>query len=131
MTTQLKKMTPNIMVEDVKGTIVFYTEILGFELVTSVPQEGEVFDWAMLKRDTVEIMFQSRASLSDELPLFAEKAGGGALTLYIDVTDIDALYAAVKGKARLVRDMHTAFYGAREFVLLDCNGFVLTFAEQG
>lgn len=126
---QTKKLTPNIMVEDVKRTTTFYKDVLGFELVTSVPQEGETLDWAMMKRDSVEVMFQSRPSLSGELPLFAEKAIGGALTFYIEVADIQALYASLKGKVTLLQEPHQTFYDALEFVIQDCNGFVLTFSE--
>ena len=129
MTMQLKKLTPNIMVENVKRTITFYKDVLGFELVTTVPQEGETLDWAMMRRDGVEMMFQSRTSLSGELPLFVGKAIDGSLTLYIEMTDIQALYASLKEQVTLVQDMHQTFYGAREFVIQDCNGFVLTFAE--
>ncbi len=126
---QLKKLTPNIMVEDVKRTTTFYKDVLGFELAASVPPDGETLDWAMLKRDGVEMMFQSRPSLSGELPLFAEKTIGGALTFYIEVADIQALYTDLKGKVTLLQELHQTFYDTQEFVIQDHNGFVLTFAE--
>src|SRR5213593_1634541 len=102
MATTLKKLTPNLMVEDVNRTIAFYKDVLGFQLLATVPETGQ-FGWAMMKRDNVEIMFQSRASLSEEIPLFSEKAVGGSLTLYIDVEDVQSMYAAVQGKARVVQ----------------------------
>lgn len=117
------------MVENVKRTTTFYKDVLGFELVTSVPQEGETLDWAMMKRDSVEMMFQSRPSLSGELPLFTEKAIGGALVFYIEVADIQALYSSLKGRVTLLQEPHQTFYDTLEFVIQDCNGFVLTFAE--
>ena len=129
MAATLKKLTPNIMVEHVNSTIDFYRDILGFELLASVPEQG-TFDWAMMKRDTVEIMFQSRTSLSGDLPRFSDKAIGGTLTLYIDVADIKGLYANLQNKVKLVHDMATTFYGAQEFTIEDCNGYILTFAEQ-
>jgi hypothetical protein len=33
-------------------------------------------------------------------------------------------------KAIFVQDLHTTFYGAREFAIQDCNGYVLAFAEM-
>jgi catechol 2,3-dioxygenase-like lactoylglutathione lyase family enzyme len=42
MTATLKKLTPNLMVEDVNRTVAFYQEVLGFELLTSVPEEGQL-----------------------------------------------------------------------------------------
>jgi uncharacterized glyoxalase superfamily protein PhnB len=128
MTTHLKKLTPNIMVEDVNRTIEFYKEFLSFELLVTVPEEGQ-FAWAMMKRDTVEIMFQSRTSLGEEIPALQQKEIGGSLTFYIEVEDLQELYTHLKENVTIVQDMHTTFYGAREFAIQDCNGFILSFSE--
>lgn len=128
MTIKLKKLTPNLMAEDVNRTIQFYKDTLGFELLVSVPAEGQ-FDWAMMKRDGVEIMFQSRASLGGEVPVLLQKTIGGSLTFYMDIEGIEELYAALNGKVIIAQEMHTAFYGAQEFAIQDINGYILTFAE--
>ena len=44
MTVALKKLTPNLMVEDVNETVTFYQDVLGFALLASVPEEGQ-FNW--------------------------------------------------------------------------------------
>jgi lactoylglutathione lyase len=128
MATHLKKLTPNIMVEDVNKTSKFYQKFLGFELLVTVPEEGQ-FAWAMLKRDAVEMMFQSRTSLSEEIPSLQQKEIGGSLTLYIEVEDVKELYERLKGNVTIVQDMHKTFYGAQEFAIQDCNGFILAFSE--
>ena len=128
MTTTLKQLTPNLMVEDVNGTIDFYTRILGFEVLATVPETGQ-FNWAMLKQGNVEIQLQVRGSLSEEIPAFKDKPIGGALTLYIGVDGIQELYERLKNGITIVQDMHTTFYGTREFAIQDNNGFVLSFAE--
>ena len=128
MTTSLKKLTPNIMVEDVNRTTTFYKEILGFELLASVPEEGQ-FAWAMMKRDGVEMMFQARVSLEEEIPALKQREIGGALTFYIEVEDVKGLYTRLKESVTIVQDMHTTFYGAQEFAIQDCNGLILSFAE--
>lgn len=124
----LGKLTPNVMVEDVNATIEFYTTVLGFALVVSVPETGK-FNWALLKSGEAEIMLQTRASLGEELPLFAELPIGGALTFYIHTDNVQALREKVQGKAKIVQDLHTTFYGATEFALQDCNGYILAFAQ--
>ena len=128
MTTTFKQLTPNLMVEDVNSTIDFYTNVLGFELLATVPETGQ-FNWAMLKQGNVEIQLQTRASLSEEIPAFKEKAIGGALTLYIGVEGIQELHERLEGRVTIVQDMHTTFYGTREFAIQDSNGFVISFAE--
>ena len=128
MTISLKKLTPNIMVEDVNRTIEFYKELLNFELLTTVPEEGQ-FAWAMMKRDEVEIMFQSRTSLEEEIPALQQKEIGGALTFYIQVEDLKELYTRLKENVTIIQDTHPTFYGAQEFAIQDCNGFILIFSE--
>ncbi len=117
------------MVEDVNQTIDFYKTILGFEVLATVPETGQL-NWAMLKQGDVEIQLQLRASLTEELPVFKDKAIGGALTLYIGVEGVKELYERLKDKVTLVQDMHTTFYGTQEFAIQDSNGFVLSFAES-
>ena len=63
MTVALKKLTPNLMVEDVNETVTFYQDVLGFALLASVPEEGQ-FNWAMMQHDAVEIMFFAARSIT-------------------------------------------------------------------
>ncbi len=128
MTIMLKKLTPNLMVENVNQTVDFYKSILGFDMLATVPETGQ-FNWAMLKQGDVEMQFQTRASLTEEIPAFKDRAIGGALTLYIDVENITELYVSLKDKVTLVQDMHTTFYNTQEFAIQDPNGFVLSFSQ--
>ncbi len=128
MTTQMKNLTPNLMVEDVNQTVDFYKNVLGFNLIATVPETGQ-FNWAMMKQGGVEMQFQLRASLAEEIPSFKDRPIGGALTLYIGVEGIEELHARLKDKVTIVQDMHTTFYGTQEFALQDSNGFVISFAE--
>ncbi len=127
----LKKLTPNLMVEDVARTIAFYRDVLGFQLLATVPPEGDPFNWAMMNRDGVAIMFQSRASLTGEVAALAGVPIGASQTFYIEVEGIEGLYAALKGQVEIVVDLHTTFYGTREFYFRDCNGYILSFSEAG
>jgi lactoylglutathione lyase len=123
-----KKQTPNLMVEDVNRTIEFYKDMLGFNVITMVPETGQLV-WAMLGREDVTMMFQARESLGEEISALRDKAIGGSLTLYTDIQGIDELYASLQGRVKIVQEMHTTFYNAREFAIEDCNGYVIAFAE--
>lgn len=117
------------MVKSVNDTVSFYQEILGFELVMSVPQEG-AFDWAMVQRDGVSLMFQEKESIIAEYPILQGTPMGGGLTFYIKVRDVKGLYNKVKDHVNIVLDLHKTMYGAEEFAIQDINGFVLTFAND-
>lgn len=129
MAGQLQKLTPNIMVEDVNRTVQFYQEVLGFELLASVPEEGQ-FDWAQVQRGGVQLMFESRSSLGGDIPYLKETPIGATLSLYIEMSGVDDLYTQLKERVTVAQDLHTTSYGAKVFVMLDCNGYILAFAEN-
>ncbi len=126
---RLKQLTPNLMVENVNETVNFYKEILGFELVMSVPQEG-VLNWAMVQHGDVSFMFQERENIIGEYPVLKDVPMGGGLTFYIKVRDVKGLYNKVQKRVNIVFDLHRTFYGAEEFTIQDINVFLLTFADD-
>lgn len=124
----LKKLTPNLMVENVNRTVEFYRDVLGFEVTATVPEDG-IFGWANTRNGAVEIMFQARLSLEEEIPLLKDRPVGASLSFYIDAGDqVTTLYEQLKDKVQLAQDLHTTFYGATEFAIVDCNGYILAFA---
>ena len=124
----LKKLTPNLMVEDVRHTLTFYQDILNFSIVMTLPEIAP-FDFGIVQRDGVELMFQSRQSLSENVPALAGSAIGASQTFYIEVTGISELYQQLRDKVEIVVDLHTTFYGTQEFYFRDINGYILSFSE--
>ena len=135
-----QKITTNIMVGSVNETLDFYEQVLGFGLVMGVPENSEQIvtardadtrlDFAILRRDDAELMIQSRKSLARELPVLGGQAAGVPFTLYVQVADAGELFNSIWGEVTVVKDLHTTFYGAREFWIRDRDGHVLTFASN-
>jgi len=126
----MKKLTANLMVENVNSTVEFYKNHLGFELVMNAPDLGQ-FDWAMMKSGNFEIMFQAAASIGNDLADLKGRKVGGTLTLYIDVEDIKKFRSSLKNDVSIVKDLQKTFYGTEEFTIKDLNGYYLTFAGEG
>jgi lactoylglutathione lyase len=124
-----EKLRPNLMVHDVNETVDYYKKVFGAELEMSVPEQG-TWDWAMVKMDNVQIMFEVRRTMSEGYKGFEGKEIGGTLSFYIDVKDVDALHAKVKAAGAKVVDIYETFYGAREFYVEDLNGYMLTFSSR-
>lgn len=126
----LNTLTPNLMVNDVEETIEYYTDILGFTLLKTVPEKGNP-DWAMVKRNDVILMFQSAKSLKDELPKLKSQKPGGGLTFYIKVDRITELHEElIDNEVEIIADLESTFYDTIEFSIIDNNGYVLTFSEE-
>lgn len=125
----LESLSPNLIVDDVNKTVDYYTSILGFTLIASVPETG-MYNWAMSMRDGVTLMFQSLPSIQEDLPALKISSKGSMGTLFIKMQGIDSLYQSIKDSADIVVDMRTTFYGMKEFVVRDLNGYFLAFAEE-
>jgi len=136
----IKKLTPNLMVEDVIKTIDFYKEILGFEFVMGVPKDGQEvlmempkdreLIYSLIKLGNIEVMFQAKESLSEDIPIFKDFKIGASLTLYFEVNNIEETYGKLKDKVVVVKELHTTWYGMQEFYIKDCNGYILGFSQQ-
>ncbi len=126
----LNSLTPNLMVNDVEETIEYYTDILGFTVLMTVPETGKL-DWAMVKRNDILFMFQTKKSLSSELPRLAGEKPGGGLTFYIKVDRITELHEELfNNEVEIIADLESTFYNTIEFSIVDVNGYVLTFSEE-
>ena len=51
-------VTPNLIVSDIDRSLAFYRDVLGFGLVTTVP-DAAPFVFAWLKRDEVNVFLNS------------------------------------------------------------------------
>jgi lactoylglutathione lyase len=119
--------TPNLLVADVSASLMFYRDVLGFELVRSVPDEAPfIFVW--LKRGGVELFLNDVKTASDSIKL--DLRAGGTSTLYVDVSDVKALLDQLTGHAKVVMPLTDQFYGMREFAILDPDGYLVTFAQR-
>jgi uncharacterized glyoxalase superfamily protein PhnB len=124
----MESLSPNIYVHDVNKTIAFY-QILGFNTVMTVPESGENPLWVMMKNGNVTMMFESFKDIEGRLPEIS-RTEGSSLVLYINVKDIKGLFESIKDKVTVLVEPEKTFYGATEFAIKDCNGYVLTFAEH-
>jgi len=123
----MDSISPNIFVRDINETIKFYRQ-LGFELVMSVPEEGD-FAWAMMACGNITFMFQTFDSLGKELPTISRQ-DGGSLLLYIQTKEIRLFHDKIKDKVNVIKGLEKTFYGALEFSIQNINGYILTFAEN-
>lgn len=127
--SKLKKVTTNLIVEDVNETIKFYNSILGLEAVQTYPDSGK-YDFALLSQGDIEVMIQSKKSIDKELDIFKGNNIAGTISLYFDVINIDSLYNKISDKVEVIKEINNTFYGTREFAITDNSGYLIIFAED-
>ncbi|MCL0065960.1 hypothetical protein M1N79_03685 [Dehalococcoidia bacterium] len=89
---EIYKLTPHFSVKNVKDTILFYQDILGFKLEMVVPNneniieqnisEGKIYNYAMMSKDEVFEMFLEEDSFEKDVPLLEDTPQGAPLLLY-------------------------------------------------
>ena len=129
----------NLAVRDIRQSITFYRDILGFTPIMAVPEdkssfspeleEGKRYLFAMVQSGGVEIMLQQEDSLREDVGDFFTNIGASA-TYYIRVDDVDQFYKTIASKVEIIKPIETTWYGMREFYIRDIDGYVLAFATQ-
>ena len=134
----MKRLTPNLAVKDVAKSVMFYTEVLGFQLKMCVDDKkrpAEMIEadkryiWANVMHGSVGMMFQKQQSFEDDLKVSVEEVGA-SVSFYIEVEDAEALYEKLKEKAPIHKALETTFYGAKEFYIKDHDGYILGFSSR-
>jgi uncharacterized glyoxalase superfamily protein PhnB len=123
---RMHQLTPNLIVESIEECLPFWVDRLGFEKVTGVP-EGERLGFVILRLGQLELMLQSRASLSKDVAPLAQAAY--RTVLYCTVPQLAPLRDALAGWPEVVPE-RTTFYGARELIVQDPAGNVVFLAEH-
>lgn len=122
----MKKLTPVLYVDEIEPCLPFWTDRLGFEVTGTVPH-GDRLGFAMLGRGDVEIMYQTRASMEEDIPALADRPAGSAF-LFIEVDDLDAVEEALSDLDMVV-PRRTTEYGAVEVGVVEPGGNAVVFAE--
>lgn len=125
-TMTVKRLTPNLYTDDVESCVKFWVERMHFEKTAEVPDGGRLV-FAALQKGNIELMYGTYASLERD-PDIAGSYQRGTGFLFIEVDDLDAVVAAMKG-VPVVAPVHKTFYGSTEFTVKDPAGHLITFAH--
>ncbi|PLX66083.1 MAG: glyoxalase [Denitrovibrio sp.] len=136
----INRLINNLMVDNVKASVDFYSRFFGFQMMMAVPagtedvvnvmsEDGE-YAFAAVRNGEIELMFQSVESLKDEFPDVSYGQPDSRIILYMQVTGLEEFFETIKNEMEIVKGLHEAFYGMKEFYVRDMNGYLLGFAEK-
>ena len=116
------QITPFIHVEDLGKALAFFNGILGFKTYFQAP------NYAYVHRETAGIRLLESKGPEGAPP------GNRRFAYYVDVRDVDALYAELKPKLDTLPagDVHgpmDKFYGQRELLVLAPDGNLIAFGQ--
>ena len=120
---EIKSLAPILLVEAIEPSLPFWVDGLGFAVTTTVPDTGP-YVFAIVARDGIEVMLQTRASAAEDLGA-AVPAGPGVV--YISVGALGPVLAAL-GEVEIAVPRRTTFYGADEVFVRDPGGHLVGLA---
>lgn len=117
---KLKNLRSVLAVKDLKASVVFYCENLGFSI------DSEVEGWCFLSRDGVQLML---GHCPDEIP--ASQTHDHSYFAYIEVQAIDELHSefVARGLTSLSAPDSKA-WGMREFMVTTPDGHRIMFGQD-
>jgi glyoxylase I family protein len=128
MPIAIQGMAPLLQVFDMPASIAFYRDVLEFEVVDT-DRPGERFDWALLRRDGVELMLNT-AYEGDAHPPAPDphRVEAHADTcIYLGCPDVDAAYGHLRARGLDVAAPVVQGYGMKQLYVTDPDGYMLCF----
>lgn len=113
-----QRVTPMVHVPDVRATVTWY-EGIGFSVSETYDDGGTGLSFAIMSLGDSEVMFNQGGRSS--------AARRREVDLYVLHEDVDALHRELEGRVDLIEGPHDTFYGMREVIIRDLNGFWITF----
>ena len=95
----------------------------------TVPEQSP-FVFASVTSGPVEIFFNAPEAAAKDIASLDRRPIGLSGTLFIEVTQIEALHEELKSKTKVVMPFVVQWYGMKEFAIADPDGYIVTFAER-
>ena len=122
----MKDLIPMLICDDVQASIVFYTEVLGFQIVSRMDDVGRS-GWASVRCGEAQLMLASPDQ--EKAPVKVEGRYPQQI-LYFYPEDVVALREQVIRQGSAASELRVTFYGMKEFDVLDPSGHVLWFGQE-
>ena len=124
-------MAPLIQVFDMKASVAFYCDKLGFTLVRRSQEGEDHFDWCMLENGGSHLMLNTRYERHERpsRPDPQRVAHHDDATFNFRCVDVEAAYHALLAKGVAVEPPKKMHYGAKEIWVKDPDGFSINFQQ--
>src|SRR5262245_47230329 len=122
---RIESLAPLFFVPEIEPCLSFWTERLGFAVLAEVKKDDRL-GFVLLGKDGATLMYQTHASVADDLPQLTARDRATSSALYITVDDLAAIEKAV-ADLPLVQPRRTTFYGAHEIAVREPAGNVILF----
>ncbi len=120
-------LSPVLAVRNMKETIEFYTNVLGFKMGMVFP-DADKPEYADLSKEGMVLMFIPAKNVG----IGSEEKLGTGVNVYMEIDgNIDEYYAEVQRKGvKIATDIKDEPFDIRDFTVEDPDGYQLTFNQR-
>lgn len=127
-------LVPELYCTDIKKSLGFYIDILGFSIAYQRPEDG----FAYIRKGNAELMLEQIMPDSSWISGELAYPFGRGINFQIETGEIDSLYSAVaKNNAKIFLPIEEKWYradnilvGHRQFIVQDPDGYLLRFFKD-
>jgi glyoxylase I family protein len=113
-----RNVTPLLQVFDMRKSVAWYCDMLGFEVQQWYEPDGHLY-WAMLKLDGAVLMLNAKYEDDQRPAQPPPRADHADVTLYFDCPDVDAAYAHVSDMGLKAAPPSTTHYSMKQLTITD------------
>lgn len=126
----MKQFVPHLKSNDVKKSIDYFKNALNFNVYYTQTDDDGKMDFAILKKDSIELMISGKYAIEDIDNELGSKPIGASVIFYIQMQKVKEYYIEVKDKVKLRRKIFDSDWGTTEFWIEDADGYIFSFFEQ-
>ena len=127
----LPDMIPYLVVRDVKKSLDFYKNALGFEVVDSMEDDKGDVQHAEMRRGSVVIMFCPEGAMDITAKSPISNGVEESINLYCYCENVDKFYSnAIANGAKSIMPPEDRFWGDRMCAILDIDHYKWSFATH-
>jgi catechol 2,3-dioxygenase-like lactoylglutathione lyase family enzyme len=131
LTMEMQYLCPMLAVFDMKASLKFYVDVLGFAIHESAGTEDDM-GWVWLSQNGLNLMLNTQYEISDRpaQPEPSRMVTHCDTILYIGCPDVDGAYNELLAKGLTVGKPEIASYGMKQLYITDPDGYQICFQSK-
>jgi catechol 2,3-dioxygenase-like lactoylglutathione lyase family enzyme len=122
-------VTPLFQVFDMRKSVAFYCNVLGFAIVDKHEPDGHLY-WAMLKLGDATVMLNAKYEFYRQPRTPDATPDHSDVTLYFSCPDVNAAYEFARSRGADLKPPVVMHYGMKQLTIRDPDGFDLCFQQR-
>jgi len=115
-------------VYDMRKSVAWYCDTLGFDLLQKHEPDGHLY-WALLKLGDAKVMLNSRFEDDQRPAQPPPQTGHSDVAIYFSCANVDQAYEILRQKIPSLKPPKVTYYRMKQLTITDPDGFDICFQQ--